>query len=422
MTVISGCSGRRLLTTQAVLLALLLAAGCSGARHDGERMTEAQRDEQRMNADAGRRPTSMPTSARPAGDDAQRVATLSNPAAIVVDVLIVDGDSLTVDEFLYPLRQEILERRRTQTARGFAEWLGEELRTQLRREVGSLLLFREAMSPLGDEQKKAVDQFVDKRIDELVNARFGGVSARLDSDLARFGLKREQLRSSMKRGLIVGQYTRDKFLPQVRIRRDELLASYEQSVARLSTAGSRELWIIEAPYARFVADGASWNRADAAARDAARSAAAEHIRAAHAALTTQPFDAVAGAFSRGVHAAAGGLWGDIALPLMPPYDRATQRLFEMREGDVSEPIETDAGWCIVRCGRITAAQRPAFADVQARLRTDLETRRLNELIGEYVARKAERAAISPLDPFIATAVRRVLQWPTDGGAAGPPTP
>jgi len=212
--------------------------------------------------------------------------------------------------------------------------------------------------------------------------------------------------------MLVSSYTREMLMPQIHIRRDELLAYYRANEQRFGTPETREFRLIALPFAAFLPEGVSWERTGPAARAQARLRARRQAEAAYQALATRDFAEVAREYSRGVQARNGGSWGQIGQPLQPPYDELSRRVFELGEGQYSEPIETERGWYIVGCGRIVPATKRSFAEVQEELRAELENRRFAEVAGDYITKLAEKATISDLNAFISTAVARVLAgWP-----------
>jgi hypothetical protein len=334
--------------------------------------------------------------------------------AIQSDVLLVNDTSLTVAEMLYPLRETIEKLRRAQTRTGFADKAKALLRERTRQEIGFVLMHAEATSKLSDPQKANVKSAVDAQLDELLTLEFDGSKARMTAALAEFGLTLDQYRAGLERHMVVRQYMHEMFWPRVSIRRDELIAYYHSHEAQFSTPGTRELQIIEAPFDRFLPPGFSWQSASPQARAQAQLLAMRHIRAAKDALATRPFDAVAREFSRGLHADAGGSWGQLGKPLAaPPYDRLSRLAFEYTEGQVSEPIEATTGWYIVRCGRIVPAQQVSFMDAQDRVRQFLTEEKFNELTSEHLVRLADRATITSLEEFVNAAMRRIESpdWP-----------
>ena len=356
-------------------------------------------------------PTSLP--AAPPADRSTRTTRvapplLPTPGAIQADILVVNDTVLTVPEVLFPLRQTLEELRRTRTAAGFREEARRAIRRATQEELGTRLIYAEAVAQLSEEHRKALDAAIDKELENYRVMECGGSQARMDALLRRYDLTKDQLRTMLGRSM-VGQYTREKLMPQVQVGRHDLLSYYRRNHGRFVTPETRELLIIEVPFEKCLPEGATWARASSAARSQAKLKAMRRAREAHEALATRPFEDVAREYSLGLHADTGGSWGFIGRPLQPPYDVVSQRVFEFVAGQVSEPIETDVGWYIVKCGEVRPAAEKTFAEVQDQIRAELSERRFAKLSTDYVLRLAEKATISSFEPFIAAAVRRAEQ-------------
>ncbi len=408
----------------------------------------------------------MPALTRAARPPAvQLVPETAPPGAIQADMLMVNDQSITVAEVLYALRDDIAAARAAQTPRGFLEWARGEVRDVVRREIGALLVYQEATAGFEQQQRDALDKYVEKRLTERVGQEFGGSVARLEAHLAGHGLTLDVYREWLRRDAVVGQYSREKFLPQVSIRRDEILAYWRRTRDARKTESRRELYMIEAPFERFLEEGQTWADATAEAKAQAKLRAARHVREAHEAIVagmtsetgasgspversddadamspghqaedsgaasspdsraglsdaaaqdkqssaTAVFAAAARQFSRGLKADEGGHWGYITRPLRAPYDEPTGRIFDFTAGQTSEPIEMPDGWVIVHCGDVEEESAPTFEQVQGELRRDIETRRLNDLMNDYMIRLASRATITSLDAFVDAALRRLAR-------------
>ncbi len=339
------------------------------------------------------------------------------PGAIAAELLTVNDQALTVAEVLYPLENELTELRRTQTLAGFRERARQTIRQESTRVIGTLLVYAEGSASLSENQRQTLKAAVDREVEDLRNREFGGSGARLAAHLAERGLTLEQFRLRTERELVARQYLREKLLPQIQLRRDELLAAYRERQAEFTTPETRELLMIEVPFARLLPEGLSWERAPAPARAQAKAAAVRRIRAAEEALATRPFEDVAREYSLGPTAAKGGSFGPIGKPLQPPYAELSRLIFEFEAGQVSAPLETPTGWYIVKCGAIRPAVRRTFAEVQEELRRDLMERRFVRLSTDYYVKLAQQATISSLDAFLNAAVREAERR-TAGAAAG----
>jgi hypothetical protein len=356
-------------------------------------VTEAPRIE------AQPRPASLPP--RPEPIHARRNSIRS-------DILMVNESVLSVAEVLYPMREWIEQTRAAQTPQHFADQLQRRVRDHIRNEIGSLLVYEKAMSEFPEEKRDALDKAVEQEINKRVSREFGDSVARFQNHLTHYGLTMDQARAMVQRQMMISSYTHDLLTPQIRIRRDELLEYYRRNAGRYATEASRELLLIAAPFDKFLPAGVGWDLASKADQAQARLQAMRHIRRAYDALAKRDFQDVAREYSRGVHAADGGSWGQIGQPLRPPYDDVSRRIFELEEGQYTEPIETDAGWYIAQCGKVIPATQAAFADMQEQIRAELENERFTKLAGDYIYRLAERATISDLEGFINSAVERAL--------------
>ncbi len=330
------------------------------------------------------------------------------------DVLMVNGQTLSVAEVLYPLRDWVASKQAELPPARFARALRERLRRHVPAEVGTLLVYEKALAQLPEQRKEVLDKLVERRVAEQVARDFGGSDARFEEHLHRHGLTLETYRQMVKRQLLAQSYAYDLFSPQIHIRRSELLSYYREHIADYSQAETREFLLIAAPYARFLPEGTTWQRASRNARAAARLKAKRHIQKACEELGRRSFAEVAREYSLGGHARDGGSWGQIGLPLKkPPYDELSARIFRMRSGEYTQPIKTDVGWFIVGCGRIEPAVRKSFAEVQDEIRDKLEQERFDRSRARYMAKLAQRATISNMQPFIERAVEQVVtgRWP-----------
>lgn len=356
-------------------------------------------------------PTSAP--APPQSAAATRHTALApimpTAGAIEADLLFVNDQVLTIPEVLYPIRERISELRRTQTSAGFTDALRRLLLARAQQEIGTILIHREAMGRLSEQQRAIVDEAVDREVEKRISDEHGGSKARLAAHLREHGLTLEQHRVMLERQMVARQYAREKLLPLISISRTQLLRYYRQHESQYASPEVRELWMIEAPFEAFLPNGGAWAQASPQQQAQARLRAVRHIRAAHEALAGRPFEEVAREFSRGPHASQGGRWGEIGRPLQPPYEQATAAVFEFAEGQYSAPIETPEGWVIVRCGDVQEAQHRSFAEVQDEIRDTMQEARFERLSADYLIRLADDATVTSLDAFLRAADRQVRQ-------------
>lgn len=349
----------------------------------------------------------------------------SEASAMRGDILMVNREVISVAQVLYPLREQILEARKNRTAEGVREAVERIVRTSTQQEVGGLLVYEKGMAKLEEAQVKALDTAVDTEFNQRVARFFDGSTARLLAELDRYGLTKAQFKEMLKRQIVVRSYTRDLLMPKIQIRREELYEAYEASLARYRTPAARELLVIEAPFDKFLDEGTTWESASPGQKAQARLAAMRHIRAAAEAVAGgRDFGEAALEFSKGMGADRGGSWGMIGVPLQAPLDAISKPIFEFSEGQVSEPIETESGWYLVKCGRVDAPQTRSFQEAQDEIRDRLRDEKFNRLAAEYVVKLAREATITSLDEFVRQAIQRAIDrdWPRpaiDAAAVGP---
>ncbi len=355
---------------------------------------------------ATKSPDLRPTAEQPPVAAQPKPVLQPTPGAIQGDILMVDDVMLTAHEVLYPLWDDLVRLRRSQTRAGFQTQARETIGRETQRQIGTLLVYSEAMAQLEDEQKSMLGAYVNREVEAIQNREHGGSAARLHAHLAERGLTLDQLRGQIQRQMVVQQYTREKLFPKVRPTRGDLLTYYRRNIDKYSTPATRELRMIELPYAAFLPDGQAWSQASRQARAQAKLQARRQARAAHEALRERPFAEVAREFSRGLHVEDGGSYGPIGRPLQPPYDGVSGLIFDFEEGQYSEPIELEMGWFIVQCGAIQAATQTSFYDAQDEIREALMNERFARLSIAYILELAETATISSMDSFVYAAVQR----------------
>lgn len=427
---------RRWLLSAAAVPGLLGLAACTGrdeaedrppppdARRPVLKSQEQLSAERQALLDSGQvtpADTSLVLAAEPAiaSAPARREPLVAPPGALQSDILMINESVLTAGEVIYILGTELEELRKSQTRAGFTEHGKRLIRRYVQQEIGSILVYEKALGQLSDQQREAMERVAAEEFERFVATRFGGSKARLELYVAENGLTVDQLKQLLKRQIVVRQYAREMFMPQVFVRRDELLEYYRENPEKFASPQMRELLLIEAPFERFLPPGVTLSSASGPQKANARLQAVRHIRAAHEALSQRPFADVARESSLAIQAETGGSWGMIGRPLQPPYDELSRRVFELESGRFTEPVETETGWYIVGCGQVQPERRVPFSEAQAQIRAELGERKFNETLADYVLSLAERATIGSLDAFVDEVLRRAEQTLAAASATDP---
>jgi hypothetical protein len=334
--------------------------------------------------------------------------------AIQPNVLMVNSTPITIDEVLYLIRRPVALAKAEGRTAGLEDQVTRWVLEVTQQSLGTVLLEAEARRELTEQQLELVDKYVAKEVDAQVARGFGGSRTRFADHLARFGMSLAQYEKIVARTTLAQQYTRERFMPMIHLRRSELIDYYEANVDRYTEPELRELFMIAIPYASQLPPRRTWTRSTEAQREAARRSTRERIFAAQQALRSgRPFDEVAKEYGADAMAPLGGAWGPIGEPLREPYAEPSQRLFTLPPQGVSNPIQNDQGWYIVKCGQVEGGQRPRFDEIQARMRAELTDERLGELTNQYMADLARKSSLSSVEPFVRAATARAMQanWP-----------
>lgn len=358
-----------------------------------------------------------PATDRPITKTTQR---LDPPPAgsVLPTVLMINNDSVTVDDILEPIRPSLEKAAGSASRDGYYDLLFQLIRRQIIEEVSERLIWQEAKRELGsDDQKKRIESAVDRLERDRVNTDFGGRESRYEKYLASLGKSRADVRERLKRRIVVEQYLHDRLVPRVSVRKRDLVKYYDEHPDDWTAKRTVEMWMIEAPLPEFY-KGVGPPSPDEKRK--ARDDALAHITAAQSKLRGgTPFDQVARSDSRGLHRDDGGNWGVISSPLRGNYEKPSKVALSLGEGQMSDIIETPMAFYIVKAAKVTGGQTRRFEDVQGEIANRLQTEQFNELKYKFVQRTLEKAAVGDLEPFVRAVVARAPESSSVGRSASP---
>jgi hypothetical protein len=253
-------------------------------------------------------------------------------------------------------------------------------------EVHETLLFQSASVAVSDKAVlEAVDRLVDQEIKDRINREFEGRQSRMEDHLRAQGQTLGQVRAEIRREVLITHHLQETILPRIaNPTRQELWDFYQEHLDDFTTQESRELWLIDIPYA-----------GDPAAARAAADQAASRLAAG------EPFEEVARTLSKGIHAQRGGAWGEITTQMQGRYAQVSQTLFGLPEGAASDVIDTGDAYFIVKAGRVQPAQRRPFTEVQPELAERYRAARFASLRQQLLEKLLSQAVIEPDEgPFL----------------------
>ena len=164
--------------------------------------------------------------------------------------------------------------------------------------------------------------------------------------------------------------------------------------------------LVDEPLEAFCPPGLSLRAA--ATRDEAKAKARQAIEAAAQALREgEDFGEVAKRHSRGVKAAGGGLW-----PPMPAGSfrqrQVEQVAFRLAEGQVSDIVETEDGYYIIKAYKVVQGRRASFEDAQPEIDRIIREQQFRRLSQDYFRRLQMQAALVDYGQLVDLATDRAM--------------
>jgi len=316
-------------------------------------------------------------------------------------VLFVNDDTLTVQEILEPILEDLNQKAETLDLPAYRNYLFRAVGGQVDYQMTMLVLYQQAKEKFSEERmQEAFDKEADRMVKDLINHRYAGSNARYDAHLKALGLTLDGIKARAKRQAMVMQFLQDRFRPLVgNPTRHDLDKYYQSHLDEFTTPAKAELFLIEIPLEAEL--GAPLSESSPAQIEAARTSARAQLEHAKQELEAGvEFAAVAKRYSKGIRAKTGGAWGEISPgALTGRWAEAAKVLFTLKANQISDIVETDQALFIVKCGHHSPAHRLSFEEAQEQISNrfaadDFERRRQ-----AYVRELMARATIRPRDAF-----------------------
>jgi len=212
------------------------------------------------------------------------------------------------------------------------------------------------------------------QIEEQAGGREG-----LDSALGGMGVTYDQLRASVSERDLVQTFVTTQIQPQVSVAEEDVVAFYDanpEMFARPDMVRARHILVRLKP-----------NSTTADKKEARTRAQAAHQRV----VAGEDFAAVAREISEGREAANGGDMGFFAQDAMMPA--LTNAAFALEIGEISDIIETQFGFHMLKTIEKRAASQMPFQEAQEPVRQLLTKNRTGEKVSELVVKLIEAATI-----------------------------
>jgi hypothetical protein len=328
--------------------------------------------------------------------------------AIGADMLVVNGEMITVDDIVDPIRPELEHAAATMSPEEYGRHVQEMVAIQIWRQINERLVYRQALSRLGDSMNDVLDAEADRIIRARVNAQFDGRQSRFESYLADIGKSISEVREETRRRMLVADYLRKKFESQVpESTRPQLWRYYVSHSEEFTEPARTELFLIDIAYDAYMEKRG--NRPGSADWLQSKEKARQEVDAALAELEAgSAFSDVATSHSKGIHAADGGSWGVIGSSgLVGRYSLVTEALASLDSNQHSPIIEGEDAFFIVGTGLVQRRSVQPFERAQERIKQILRQQGLEELEREYLEELRTSANVQRWREFQVEVIRAI---------------
>ncbi|MFP2909402.1 peptidylprolyl isomerase [Pyxidicoccus sp. 3LFB2] len=194
------------------------------------------------------------------------------------------------------------------------------------------------------------------------------------------GLSMAAYRDMLRKRILRDRLLRVKIGPKVKVTEEDLKAAYAQ-YARMETEDSE----VFARHILVQVDAKATPEQIEAARKKAEAIAVEARRPG------MDFSALARARSEGSSAAEGGELGWFKRGVMvPAFEKVA---FNLKEGEVSEPVRTNFGWHILKVEERRSVAATSYEEMRPKLEAKLYQEKTDKFLEQYVAELRQKANV-----------------------------
>ncbi len=315
-----------------------------------------------------------------------------------VATLRVNNETVKASELWRNLHDELADRAQTLPPEQYQQYLLQRAAQLITDKIAEMLLYQRASLRVTDDMNDRIDKYVDAELRKIVATQYDGVERRYVRDLESKGQTLDEVRGKLRREIIIAGFLEQEVKPKIaEPTRAELFAVYEETADSFHRPAKRQMSLIDVRILDRLPLGVTeptreqWRTA----RDEAYS----RVQTAQAELRSGvPFTDVARRHSDGLHAADGGSWGWISEgSVRERFVPAVDALYQLDAGQISDIIETEDEFFLVRCDELDPGLNPTFETLQPELKERYSRTAYNQLITDLVTEMREKARIEPAD-------------------------
>jgi len=304
--------------------------------------------------------------------------TVAQPAADELGIQViaeVNGEQITAKEAFEPIQDRIAELKERAGDPKVDQFVYELKKYALQQKINELLLVQDALNELGEPGEEEVEDKLNAFVNSLV-APLGTIFL-VEWDIwQRKGHTLEEEKAIRKRQLLL-EYELDRkvrskitSIPPAELRK--YYVEHKQDYTQEKEVKFRQIMI---PF--------SWYGSKEETRQVAESVMGQ-LREG------QDFGSVAKDRSRGPRAQEGGLWDFVRKEVLK-YSEVDEALFSLREREMSDIIETELGFFIVKVEEIKPHRVATFEDKQEEIGNLLYKEKFNQAYSQLLVELRSKA-------------------------------
>jgi parvulin-like peptidyl-prolyl isomerase len=293
----------------------------------------------------------------------------------------VNGDVILAQDVLNLIRGQLAKAQQEMPAAQFPQYRMMLIQKQLRDLIERQLLIQEAKRNIPDAFVKRLEGAADKEFGKRIESEMRRMEVNTESELRRKMLENgeslDQIRDFHRGTFIAQNYLQMQLQPRLEVSREEMVEYYNQHRGDYKIQG-----------------GVVWSEIlvtfeKCGSREAAKQKASEIVQQLRSGAD---FAELARTESEGATAPNGGRW-DLTAKGSYIVKSVDDALFNLAPGKVSDPIEGQKGWHIVRVEEKKEGGETGFVDAQDEIRRLIKEQKIAKESQQYMQQLMRKAHI-----------------------------
>jgi len=224
-----------------------------------------------------------------------------------------------------------------------------------------------------------------KDLDKLVDEKLAQGKARFANEqefakaIKDLEMDEKALRDYTRRDLLISKFVESTIVPTIKVSEEEARAFYDQNpdkFTRSESVKASHILIGTEPNASAEDKKKAREKAEKLRKELAGGASFEELAKGNSSCPSSQQGGDLGFFGKG--------------QMVPPFEQAA---FALKPGEISDVVETQFGYHIIKLTDKKAAETVTFKEAQARIEEYLKGQKINTAVGDYVTEAKKTAKI-----------------------------